>query len=35
VGRIAFAGQDSEGAPATEDAIYSGRRCVEELASMM
>ena len=35
IGRIAFAGQDSEGAPATEDAIYSGRRCVEELASMM
>jgi hypothetical protein len=31
VGRITFAGQDSEGAPATEDALYSGKRCVEEL----
>jgi hypothetical protein len=35
VGRITFAGQDSEGAPATEDAIYSGRRCIDELSSMM
>ena len=30
VGRISIAGQDSEGAPATEDAIYSGKRCAEE-----
>jgi hypothetical protein len=35
IGRIAFAGQDTEGAPATEDAIYSGRRAVAELAGFM
>jgi spermidine dehydrogenase len=35
IGRISIAGQDSEGAPATEDAIYSGKRCVEEAAAFL
>lgn len=35
IGRISFAGQDSEGAPATEDAIYSGKRAAEETASYL
>jgi spermidine dehydrogenase len=35
IGRISIAGQDSEGAPATEDAIYSGKRCVEEAAALL
>lgn len=35
IGRISIAGQDSEGAPATEDAIYSGKRCAEEAAPFL
>lgn len=35
VGRISFAGQDTEGAPASEDAIYSGRRAAEEVAPLL
>ncbi len=31
VGRISFAAQDSEGAPAIEDAIYAGKRTSEEV----
>lgn len=31
IGRVSFAAQDSEGAPAIEDAIYAGKRCAEEI----
>jgi spermidine dehydrogenase len=35
VGRISFGAQDSEGAPATEDAIYAGKRTAEEALPFM
>jgi hypothetical protein len=31
IGRISFAAQDSEGAPATEDAVYAGLRTSQEV----
>jgi hypothetical protein len=31
IGRVSFAAQDSEGAPAIEDAIFAGKRSAEEL----
>ena len=30
IGRVSFAAQDSEGAPAIEDAIFAGKRTAEE-----
>lgn len=35
VGRISFAAQDSEGAPATEDATYAGFRTSQEVAGFL
>ena len=35
IGRISFAAQDSEGAPAIEDAIYAGKRTAEEAAPFL
>lgn len=35
IGRISFGAQDSEGAPAIEDAIWAGKRTAEELASSL
>jgi len=35
LGRISFAAQDSEGTPAIESAIFSGRRTAEEVAAFL
>ena len=35
IGRISFAAQDSEGNPAIENAIFAGRRAVEEVVSYL
>ena len=35
IGRISFAAQDSEGAPAIEDAIFAGKRTAEETAAFL
>jgi spermidine dehydrogenase len=35
IGRISFGAQDSEGAPAIEDAIYAGKRTSEEVVGLL
>jgi spermidine dehydrogenase len=35
IGRISFAAQDSEGTPAVESAIFSGKRTAEEVAAFL
>jgi hypothetical protein len=35
IGRVSFAAQDSEGAPAIEDAIFAGKRTAEETSTYL